>query len=107
LTLTDNRLSVTGDIKPDNVVAIRNQGEHLIGGQMPGLVIDVSGLGAAHSVVLSLLLCWLRLAGSRHQAIHLEGMGERLRSLAALSGLDELLTAQLHLDHAPARARVG
>lgn len=94
LTLTGNRLAVTGDIKPDNVVAIRSQGEHLIGGQKQGLVIDLSGLGAAHSVVLSLLLCWLRLAGSRHQAIYLEGMGERLRSLAALSGLNELLPEQ-------------
>ena len=94
LSLSGNRLLVTGDIKPDNVVAIRTEGEHLIAGQTRGLVIDLSGLGAAHSVVLSLLLCWLRLAGSRHQAIHLEDMGERLRSLAALSGLDNHLPEQ-------------
>ena len=91
LTLTGNRLRITGDIKPGNVVAIRNEGEHLIAGQNQGLVIDLSGLGAAHSVVLSLVLCWLRLAGSRHQAMHLEGMGDRLRSLAVLSGLDKHL----------------
>lgn len=94
LTLTANRLSVTGDIRPGNVVAIRNEGERLIAAQQQGLVIDLSGLGAAHSVVLSLLLCWLRLAGSRQQAMHLEGMGDRLRSLAALSGLDKHLPEQ-------------
>lgn len=94
LTLTGNRISITGDIRPDNVVAIRAEGEQLIAGHKQGLVIDLSGLGAAHSVVLSLLLCWLRLAGSRGQALHLEGMGEQLRSLAALSGLDRHLPEQ-------------
>jgi len=94
LALTGNRLNVTGDINPDNVVAIRNEGERLIAGQTQGMVIDLSGLGAAHSVVLSLVLCWLRLAGSRNQSLHLEGMGDRLRSLVALSGLDGHLPEQ-------------
>ena len=94
LTLTENRLNVTGDISPANVVAVRNEGERLIAGQTQDLVIDLSGLGAAHSVVLSLLLCWLRLAGLRSQSLHLQGMGDRLRSLAALSGLEEYLPEQ-------------
>ena len=91
LSLTGNRLNITGDIGPANVVAIRSEGERLIASQKQDLVIDLSGLGAAHSVVLSLVLCWLRLAGSQNQALHLEGMGERLRSLAALSGLEDHL----------------
>jgi phospholipid transport system transporter-binding protein len=91
VTLTSDRLSVSGDITPDNVVAIRNEGDRLINQQNQHLVVDLSGLGAAHSVVLSMLLCWMRLARSRKQQLCLEGAGERLRSLAALSGLDEHL----------------
>lgn len=97
LQLAGDRLSVSGDITPTNVRDIRGEGERLIAGHgrsaSPGesLVVDLSGLGAAHSVVLSLLLCWLRLARSQNHSLRLEGMGERLRSLAALSGLDEYL----------------
>ncbi len=89
LTFDGNRLSVTGEIVPDNVCAVRREGERLIAGQNQDIVVDLSALGSAHSVVLSLLLCWLRLAHSRNQALSLEGVGDRLRSLAALSGLDE------------------
>jgi phospholipid transport system transporter-binding protein len=93
LTLTGNRLSVSGDISPDNVGPIRAEGERLIAEQAGGeaIVVDLSGLGVAHSIVLSLLLCWMRLAASENRALCLEGVGERLRSLATLSGLDEYL----------------
>ena len=91
MTLTGDRLDVSGDITPANVLAIRSEGERLITGQNKSLVVDLAGLGAAHSVVLSLLLCWMRLARSRDQGLRLEGAGDRLRSLAALSGLDRHL----------------
>ncbi|WP_225314246.1 STAS domain-containing protein [Marinobacter halotolerans] len=93
MTLTGNRLSVIGDISPDNVGPVRTEGERLIAGQASGetIVIDLSGLGVAHSIVLSLLLCWMRLAASENRSLALEGVGERLQSLAALSGLDEYL----------------
>lgn len=88
LALEGDRLSVAGEIGPDNVCAARSEGERLIRKHSQDIVVDLSALGAAHSVVLSLLLCWLRLARSRNQALSLEGVGDRLRSLAALSGLD-------------------
>ena len=87
-----DRLRVTGDISPGNVCEIRNEGERLIAEKNQDVVVvDLSGLGAAHSVVLSLLLCWLRLARSRNQSLSLEGAGDRLRSLARLSGLNQHL----------------
>ena len=90
-TLIDHRLSVTGDITPDNAVAIRGEGERLIAAKNQEVVVDLSGLGAAHSVVLSLLLCWIRLARSRGQRLSFEGVDAQLASLAALSGLGEHL----------------
>ena len=91
VTLIADRLNVNGDIIPANAEAVRNEGERLIAQLNQRVVVDLSGLGAAHSIVLSVLLCWLRLARSRGQDLRLEGAGERLRSLAALSGLDEYL----------------
>ncbi|KPP99769.1 STAS domain-containing protein [Marinobacter sp. HL-58] len=91
LTLDDNRLTVSGEIDPLTVVALRRQGESLILGSKADLVVDLSAMTTAHSVVLSLLLCWQRLAQGRSQALHFTGVGDRLGSLAALSGLDDQL----------------
>ncbi|MFN2361577.1 MAG: lipid asymmetry maintenance protein MlaB [Marinobacter sp.] len=88
LTLDDNRLTISGEIDPLTVVALRRQGESLIRGSSADLVVDLSAMTTAHSVVLSLLLCWQRLAQRRSQTLQFTGVGERLGSLAALSGLD-------------------
>ena len=96
LELVGDRLVVSGDINPGNVRDIRTEGERLIAAHDQSLVIDLSALGAAHSVVLSLLLCWIRLARTQNQELRLEGIGGRLRSLATLSGLDEHLPGLIH-----------
>lgn len=91
VTLNDNRLAVSGSIDPLTVVALRKEGEELILGSKADLVVDLAAMSTAHSVVLSLLLCWQRLARGRSQTLHFTGVSERLASLAALSGLDEQL----------------
>lgn len=91
VTLAGDRLTVSGDIDPLTAVAVRKQGEALILGSKTDLTVDLSAMGTAHSVVLSLLLCWQRLARGRGQALQFTGVSERLGSLAALSGLDDQL----------------
>ena len=82
-------LRVTGDVDADTVRALRKQGEQEIQQADGTLEVDLSGLGTAHSVVLSMLLCWQRLALSRHCHLSFTGASERLRSLAALSNLQD------------------
>ncbi|MGM0766983.1 MAG: STAS domain-containing protein [Pseudomonadota bacterium] len=89
--LTGDTLTLSGDIDPLNVLALRQQGESLIASAPGSLTVDLSNLGTAHSVVLSLLLCWQRLAAGRGQALVFSGASGRLVSLASLSGLDEQL----------------
>lgn len=91
VTLDGDTLSVSGAIDPLTVVAIRREGEKWILASKADLKVDLSAMGTAHSVVLSLLLCWHRLAGARSQALRFTGVSERLNSLAALSGLDRQL----------------
>lgn len=91
VALDDDRLTVSGPIDPLTVVALRKEGEALILGSKADLVVDLTAMSTAHSAVLSLLLCWQRLARGRSQALRFTGVGERLGSLAALSGLDEQL----------------
>ncbi|MDL0432041.1 STAS domain-containing protein [Marinobacter sp. TBZ242] len=88
VTLEEDRLVVSGHIDPLTVVTLRKEGEALIRDSAADLVVDLSEMSTAHSVVLSLLLCWQRLARSRNQTLRFAGVGDRLGSLAALCGLD-------------------
>lgn len=92
VTLDNDRLTVSGHIDPLTVVALRKEGEALILASKADLIVDLAGMSTAHSVVLSLLLCWQRLARGRSQTLHFTGVSERLGSLAALSGLDDQLS---------------
>ncbi|MGC8121136.1 STAS domain-containing protein [Marinobacter sp. VGCF2001] len=82
-------LKVSGDVDAGTVLGLRKQGEQAIRQAEGALDIDLSGLGTAHTVVLSMLLCWQRLAQSRHCQLSFTGASERLRSLAALSNLQD------------------
>lgn len=90
--LTDGVLQITGTVDLTSVVELRYQGERRIREAGKDLVVDLSGLGTAHSAVLSMLLCWQRLAASLGVALSFRGMNDRLASLAALSNLDGQLT---------------
>lgn len=89
--LADGVLMVTGEVSADTVAALRQQGEKLIRAATGNLVVDLNGLATAHSVVLSMLLCWQRLAHQAGIALTFRGVSGRLASLAALSNLDDQL----------------
>ena len=88
VSLEGGSLRVTGDVDAVTVVLLRKQGEKLISEAKVSLTVDLSGLATAHSVVLSMLMCWQRLALSHKQTLSFEGANDRLRSLAALSNLE-------------------
>lgn len=87
----DGVLVVTGEVNTDTVVGLRKQGEKLIRLASADLVVDLDGLVTAHSAVLSMLLCWQRLAHQAGVALSFRGVSGRLASLAALSNLDDQL----------------
>jgi phospholipid transport system transporter-binding protein len=89
--LADGVLMVTGAVSAETVVALRGQGEALIRAAAGNLVVDLDGLATAHSVVLSMLLCWQRLARQVGICLSFRGVSGRLASLASLSHLDDQL----------------
>jgi len=90
--LRDSEMIVTGEVNAASVIALRQQGEQLISGIRDDLVVDVSGLETAHSVVLSMMLCWERLARKQGMGLSFRGINGRLASLASLSNLSAWLT---------------
>jgi phospholipid transport system transporter-binding protein len=89
--LTDNVLAVSGAVDARTVGALRARGEELIGTAGGELVVDLEHLDTAHSVVLSMLLCWQRLAHRRGITLSYRAASDRLISLAALSNLGDQL----------------
>ncbi|GGC57470.1 STAS domain-containing protein [Marinobacter halophilus] len=82
-------LRVVGEVDVDSVVILRNRGEQLMSAAPGPLTVDLSGLVTAHSAVLSMLLCWHRLALKNQTALTFDGASERLLSLASLSNLQD------------------
>ena len=89
--LKDGILYVTGEVRSDTVVALRQQGERLIASSGRDLQVNLEGLEEAHSVVLSMLLCWQRFAARKNISLTYQGVSQRLSSLAALSNLGDQL----------------
>ncbi|MDR9426017.1 MAG: STAS domain-containing protein [Marinobacter sp.] len=89
VTLSGPSLAVAGEIDADSVIALRARGEQLIRQATGPLTVDLSELASAHSVVLSMLLCWQRQAQQIERPLTFRGASSELLSLAALSNLQK------------------
>lgn len=87
-------LSVFGAIDAHNVAPVRAEGERLVQTVSGSLAVDLGGLSSAHSVILSMLLCWSRLADKQGVSLSFTGAPDRLVSLAALSNLANWLQSR-------------
>ncbi|HEA52868.1 hypothetical protein LCGC14_1655980 [marine sediment metagenome] len=92
--LKEGVLWVSGAIDAHTVIALRAEGERLIKTVSDRLVVDLEGLSTTHSVVLSMLLCWSRLAEKQGVALSFREAPGRLVSLAALSNLEDWLQSR-------------
>lgn len=89
--LSGHTLSVSGVVDAQSVLSLRSQGEKLIQSVKAPVEADLAGLETANSVVLSMLLCWQRIAEHSGSTLSFKNASDRLASLAALSNLDEQL----------------
>lgn len=87
-------LSVSGAIDAHNVAPVRAEGERLIAASSSALDVNLEGLCTAHSVILSMLFCWSRLAEKQGVSLVFTGAPERLVALAALSNLEDWLQSR-------------
>ncbi|WP_166264346.1 STAS domain-containing protein [Marinobacter caseinilyticus] len=85
-------LALRGRVTADNAVSLRRDGEQKIASLGKVIEVDLSQVAEAHSILLSLLLCWQRAAHQQGKTITFTGAGDRLHALSALSGLDENLS---------------
>ena len=95
--LKDGVLSVSGAIDAQTVITLRAEGERLIktaSESLKSLVVDLEGLSSTHSIALSMLLCWSRLAEKQGISLTFREAPDRLVALAALSNLEDWLQSR-------------
>jgi phospholipid transport system transporter-binding protein len=84
-----DRYLIGGRVTLDTVAALRAQGLREFEGARP--VVDFSGVEAADSSALSLMLEWLREFRAQGRDIAFARLGASLGSLAALYGIADLI----------------
>jgi phospholipid transport system transporter-binding protein len=75
-----------------NVSTLRHLGLDLIGAAGAELTFDLSGVPAADSAGLALLIDWLAQARARSKTLHYAQPPEALRALARLSDVEPLIS---------------
>jgi phospholipid transport system transporter-binding protein len=88
------RWRLRGEVLPSDAVAIRQQGEAWLASSPTTIVVDLAGLSRATSVVLSILLCWMRAAETAGKALSIEGWPPALEDIARVSGIDTVLASR-------------
>lgn len=84
-------LRLSGDISYDNADSLCTEGLGLLAQTGPQPVIDLTGLTAASSVAVAVLLRWARAAAARGQRLQLAHVPERCRAIVRVSGLADAL----------------
>ncbi|PCJ20202.1 MAG: NTP-binding protein [Gammaproteobacteria bacterium] len=82
---------VVGDIDASSVVRAREEGEMLLRSVGQVCTVDLTGLGPANSVVMSMLLCWIRLASALSVELCIINETRRFSELCRVNGLDRIL----------------
>jgi anti-anti-sigma factor len=89
----DNRITLSGSVLFWNVLAIRAEGERLLGSPSSSneLVVDLAQLKKIDSSCLSLLVCWVRYAKAQKKIIKFCNFTNKLHNLVRVSGLEAIL----------------
>lgn len=88
---SQNILVLRGEVTAANVMDIRKAGESIIGRMPSSGVVELSELGSANAVTLSLILAWLRAAKQKNRSVVIRGMPKKLFDMARVSGLELIL----------------
>ena len=84
-------LQLTGVLDYSTGPALRKQGAALIGSsELPGVVLDCSGVEKSSSVGLALLLAFMRDARDAGKSVSVRAMPDDMRKIAQVSELTEL-----------------
>ncbi len=91
VALTGDRLVIEGSVSFDNANIVHQTGQRLLGGtNQPALTVDLAGLTQSHTVLLAVIVQWIRSLKS-HQQLHLANVPAKMKAIIEASRLQEIL----------------
>jgi len=94
LERSGGRIEVNGALTFATARKARQQGLHLLSvSSVRELEVDCSGVSAADSAGLAVLLDWLAAAKRAHRSLQLRNLPEPIRAVAQISDVAEMLEA--------------
>lgn len=91
LTLQDTRLQFGGVVHFDNAQKVCDAGLKLLKTAPKAITIDMSQLQSSSSVVVAILVSWLRTSSQQQQVLQFCHMPEKLRAIISVSGLTDVI----------------
>lgn len=91
--IENNVLYISGDLDFSNVMSLYQQSLSAFASQHQILVFDFSGLRSTNSVVMAMIIDWMRHAKRVNKSIQLKYLSADVMSLAKASGLDKVIAA--------------
>jgi phospholipid transport system transporter-binding protein len=86
----DGQVRVAGDLTFSSVAALLAESRRALPGNGT-VTVDLSGVAGVDSAGLALLIEWLRESRANGRELHFTGLPERLRAIAGLAGVEDLL----------------
>ena len=90
LTLQETRLQFGGVVHFDNAQKVCDDGLKLLRTAPKAITIDMSQLQSSSSVVVAILVSWLRAASQYQQTLQFCHMPQKLRAIISVSGLTDV-----------------
>jgi anti-anti-sigma regulatory factor len=90
LTLQETRLLFGGVVHFDNAQKVCDDGLKLLRTAPKAITIDMSQLQSSSSVVVAILVSWLRAASQYQQTLQFCHMPQKLRAIISVSGLTDV-----------------
>jgi len=87
----NGKVALVGEVNANNIVDILNQGEQFFSTLSSDICLDLIDLTSAKSMVLSLLLSWLRCLKRLKVNCEIINMPPKLFDMARVSGLEQVL----------------
>ena len=93
--INDNKICLTGILDFSNAMTIYKASMPVFACSQSDVIIDFSGLMSGNSVILAMLVNWIRLAQKSGKKVRLESLSTEVKSLISASRLSSLIDAHV------------
>lgn len=88
----NDRMQIEGNVSFDNADRICQEGLKILASCRQEAVVDLSHVEGGGSILVAVLLQWLRASLKEGKRLRFEGLADKLQSIIRVSGLKELIT---------------